>query len=152
MWTVDVHMMKYHLTAWSAVGCSNRFGQRTMEQDLILRQLMMFWPHVLSVPFSFFFSSGYFPHLLETDQCHSNSQRSTVLLCCQLPTDFHNIMLSKVFECLVSVRLKRFMEYSGVLPTTQFAHRKGVGICGSLLSVSHTVQIAVESGQEARVV
>ena len=31
--------------------------------------------------------------LLETGQCHSNSDRSTVLLCCQLPTDFHNISI-----------------------------------------------------------
>ena len=33
-------------------------------------------------------------------------------------------VLSKVFERLVSVRLGRFMERSGVLPTTQFAYRK----------------------------
>ena len=34
-------------------------------------------------------------------------------------------VLSKVFEHLVSVRLGRFMERNGVLPTTQFAFRKG---------------------------
>ena len=33
-------------------------------------------------------------------------------------------ILSKVFERLVSVRLGRFMEGRGVLPTTQFAYRK----------------------------
>ena len=32
-----------------------------------------------------------FPRLLETGQCHHNSERSTALLCCQLPTDFQNI-------------------------------------------------------------
>ena len=42
----------------------------------------------------------------------------------------------------MSVRLGRFMERSGVLPTTQFAYRK----------VSHTLQSALESGQEARIV
>ena len=36
-------------------------------------------------------------------------------------------VLSKVVERLVSVRLGRFMERSGVLPTTQFAYRKGLG-------------------------
>ena len=36
-------------------------------------------------------------------------------------------VLSKVFERLELVRLGRFMERSGVLPTTQFAYRKGVG-------------------------
>ena len=35
-------------------------------------------------------------------------------------------VLSKVFQRLVSVRLGRLMERSGVLPTTQFAYRKGL--------------------------
>ena len=49
-------------------------------------------------------------------------------------------VLSKVFERLVAVRLGRFMEHCGVLPTTQFAYRKGLGTCNVLLSVSHTLQ------------
>ena len=44
------------------------------------------------------------------------------------------------------------MECSGVLPTTQFAHRKGLGTCDALLCVSHRLQSALESGQEARIV
>ena len=47
--------------------------------------------------------------------------------------------LSKMFKCLVPVRLGRFMERSDVLPTTQFADRKGLGTCDALLSVSHTL-------------
>ena len=61
-------------------------------------------------------------------------------------------VLCKVFERLVAVRLGRFMEYCGVLPTTQFAYRKGFGTCDALLCVSHTLQSALESGQEARIV
>ena len=61
-------------------------------------------------------------------------------------------VLSKVFELLVSVRFGRFMERSGVLPTTQFAYRKGLGTCDALLCVSHTRQSALGSGQEARIV
>ena len=41
---------------------------------------------------------------------------------------------------------------SGGLPTTQFAYRKGLGTCDALLCVSHTLQSALESGQEARTV
>ena len=59
--------------------------------------------------------------------------------------------LSKVFERLVSVRLGRFMELTGVLPTTQFAHRKGLATCDALLCVSHTLQSAFDSGQEAMI-
>ena len=44
------------------------------------------------------------------------------------------------------------MEHCGVLSTTQFAYRKGLGACDELLCVSHTVQSALESGQEARIV
>ena len=44
-------------------------------------------------------------------------------------------VLSKVFDLLVSVRLGRFMERSGVLPTTQFSYRKGLGTCDALLCV-----------------
>ena len=60
-------------------------------------------------------------------------------------------VLSKVFERLVPVRLGRFMERNGTLPTTQFAYRKGLGTCNSLLCGSHTLQSALESGQEARI-
>ena len=56
-----------------------------------------------------------------------------------------------VFERLVSVRLGRFIERSGMLPTTQFAYRKGLGTSDALLCVSHTLQSALESGQEAMI-
>ena len=56
-----------------------------------------------------------------------------------------------MFERLVAVHLGRFMEHCGVLPTTQFAYRKGLGTCDALLCVSHTLQSALESGQEARI-
>ena len=61
-------------------------------------------------------------------------------------------VLSKVFERLVSVRRGRFMERNGVLRPTQFAYRKGLGSCDALLYVSHTLQSALKSGREARIV
>ena len=59
-------------------------------------------------------------------------------------------VLYKISEHLVSVCLGRFMECSGVLPTTQFSNRKGLGTSDALLYVSHTLQSALESGQDAR--
>ena len=41
------------------------------------------------------------------------------------------------------------MECSHVLPTTQFAYRKGLGTSHALLCVYHTWQSAMESWQEA---
>ena len=61
-------------------------------------------------------------------------------------------ILSRGFERLVSVRLGDFMEGRGVLPTTQFAYNKGLGTCDALLCVVHTLQNALEMGQEARIV
>ena len=42
-------------------------------------------------------------------------------------------------------------ERSGVLQTTQFAHQ-GLGTSDAFLCVSHTLQSALESGQEAKIV
>ena len=61
-------------------------------------------------------------------------------------------VLSKVFERLVSVRLGRCIERSGVQPTTQFAYRRGLGTDDARFFVSHTLQSAFESGHEARIV
>ena len=44
------------------------------------------------------------------------------------------------------------MERSGVLPTTQFAYINGLGTCDTFLCVFHTLQSALESGQEAMIV
>ena len=60
-------------------------------------------------------------------------------------------VLSKVVERLLLVRLGRFTESSGVLPTTQFAYRKGLGKCVALLCVSHTLQNSLESEQKAKI-
>ena len=61
-------------------------------------------------------------------------------------------ILSNMFERLVSVRIGRFMEYKGVLPTTQFAYRKSLGTCDSLLCVAHTLQSVLEMGKKAKIV
>ena len=60
-------------------------------------------------------------------------------------------ILSKVFERLLSVHLGRFMEGRGVV-RPQFAYREGLGTCDALLCVAHTLQSALEMGQEARIV
>ena len=44
------------------------------------------------------------------------------------------------------------MEHCGVLSTAQFVYRKGLDTCDALLCVSHTLQSALERGQEARIV
>ena len=43
------------------------------------------------------------------------------------------------------------MKRSGVLPTTQFVYRKGLGTCDALLCVAYTAK-CVESGQKNRIV
>ena len=43
------------------------------------------------------------------------------------------------------------MESSGVLPTTQFAYRKGLGTCDAFFYCSILCKRALESGHEARI-
>ena len=52
----------------------------------------------------------------------------------------------------MSVRLGRFVESSGVLPTTKFAYRKDPGTCDVLSCMFHTLQSALESRREGRIV
>ena len=44
------------------------------------------------------------------------------------------------------------MECRGVLPTTQFAYRIGLDTCDAIFCVAHSLQSALEMGQEARIV
>ena len=44
----------------------------------------------------------------------------------------------------MSIRLGCFMEWRGVLPTTQFAYSKGLGTCDALLCESHTLQSVLQ--------
>ena len=60
-------------------------------------------------------------------------------------------VLSTVFERLVSVRLSDLWN-AVVCFHTLFAYRKGLVAHDALLCVSHTLQSALESGQEARIV
>ena len=59
-------------------------------------------------------------------------------------------VLSKVFEPLVSVRFGQFMERNGELPNTQFAYRKGLGNCDSLLCVSQHYKVQWRVGKRSR--
>ena len=52
----------------------------------------------------------------------------------------------------MSIRLGCFMVCRGVLPTTQLANRKCLCTCDALLCVAHTLQNALEMGQEATMV
>ena len=60
-------------------------------------------------------------------------------------------VLSKVFEHLVSVRLGRFVERSGVRPTTEFAYRKVWVPVMHFVCVPYTAS-ALESEHEARII
>ena len=105
-----------------------------------------------SVVFQRFVRLGSFPacwRLANVSPFPKGSQSSSVT---NYRPIFIKSVLSKVFERLVSVRLGRFMARSGVLPTTQFAYRKNLGTCDAHLCVSHTLQSALEIGQEARIV
>ena len=122
----------------------------------------MLWPPRLSVVFRRLVRLGGFPACWRQANVTSipkGPPSSSVANYRPIPI---TSVLYKVFERLVSVRFGRFMECSGVLPTTQFAYRKGLTTfvsssnnthtCDALLCESHTLQSALESGQKARIV
>ena len=90
-----------------------------------LRELLMFWPSVLV---------WYFGGMIVLVVSRLAGDRPMSPLfqrvhgppCCQLS------ITSVLFKRLLSVRLGRFMECSGVLPITQFAYRKSMGTCDAL--------------------
>ena len=117
-----------------------------------LRVLHMLWPSHLSAVFWWLVRLGSFLSCwrqANVTPILKGPPSSSIANC--RPISITSV-LSKVFERLVLVRLERFMERSGVLPTTQFAYQKGLGTCDALLCLSHTLQSALESGQEARIV
>ena len=112
----------------------------------------MIWPPRLSVVFRRFVRVGSFPACWrEANVTPIPKGPPSSSIVNYRPISITSV-LSNVFERLVSVRLGRFMERSGVLLTTQFAYRKGLGTCDARLYVSHTLPCALKSGQEARIV
>ena len=118
-----------------------------------LKQLLMLCPPVLySVVFRRLVHLGSFPacwrqaNVTPTPKCRPSSSVANYR---QISI---TLVLSVMFERLVSVRLGRFMESSDVLSTSQCAYRKVLGTCDALLCLSHILQSALESGQDARIV
>ena len=55
-------------------------------------------------------------------------------------------ILSKVYEKLISHKLRIFCEKSGLLPAAQFAYRKCLGGTDALLTISHHIQKFLDAG------
>ena len=61
-------------------------------------------------------------------------------------------VLSKVFERLLAKRLYAYAESNNLFPNLEFGFRKGLGTCEALLTISNTVQKALDLGQEVRMI
>ena len=61
-------------------------------------------------------------------------------------------VLSKVYERSVSSRLYAFMETEGVFPRHQYAYRKGLRTCDSLLDMDRAGQVALDRRKKLAVV
>ena len=94
-----------------------------------------------------FSSCWRFGNVTPLSKCGGNSSN---------PSDFRPItitpVLSKIYERLLARRLNAFAERNKIFPTLQFGFRKGLGTCDALLTISHTVQRALDSGGEVRMV
>ena len=61
-------------------------------------------------------------------------------------------VLSKVFERLIALRVGRFLERSGVLPSHQYSYRKRLGTCDALLRIVCAGQLELDRGRELALV
>ena len=86
----------------------------------------MLWPPRLSVVFRQLVRLGSFPACWRQANISPIPKGLPSSSVANYPPISITSVLSKVFEHLVSVGLGRFMERSGVLPTTQFAYQKGL--------------------------
>ena len=77
--------------------------------------------------------------MLVRSQCHPNSKIYSSIAN-YLPISALSV-LSQVFERLMSVRLRRFRELSGVFPTTQFDYRKGSRTCDAPFLLTPAMQL-----------
>jgi hypothetical protein len=73
-----------------------------------------------------------------------------------MPKDYRPIsitpVLSKVFESLISGRLRRFMEAESLFPPHQYAYRQCLGTCDAMLDICCGCQSALDRGEESIVV
>ena len=61
-------------------------------------------------------------------------------------------ILSKIFERLLSRRLYRFLDDSGLLPRNQYGFRKGLSTSDALVKLVHGAQLSLDRGHESRLV
>ena len=57
-------------------------------------------------------------------------------------------VLSKVFEKILAGKLSYFLESKGMPPLSQFSYRRGLGTCDALLTLSHSLQSALDRSME----
>ena len=61
-------------------------------------------------------------------------------------------VLSKVVEKIVVGKVTHFLENNSMLLSSQFLYRRSLGACDDLLTLSHRLQIAVNSSMEGKLV
>ena len=61
-------------------------------------------------------------------------------------------ILSKLYEKIVARKLCHFLEGYSLLPPSQFSYRRILATCDDLLTMSHTLQVALDGGMGASLV
>ena len=56
------------------------------------------------------------------------------------------LFLSKVFEKVLAGKLVPLLESNSLLPLSQFSYRRGWESCDALLTLSHHLYVALDSG------
>ncbi len=60
--------------------------------------------------------------------------------------------MSKTFERPLGKRLNRFLDSNKLLPSSHSGFRKGLSTSDTLVSITHDMQVALDAGNESRVI
>ena len=62
------------------------------------------------------------------------------------------LLLSKVFEKIVTGKLSQFLVSNSLFPPSQFWYRRSMAACDALLTFSHYLQVALDKSIQGRLV
>ena len=90
--------------------------------------------------------------MLEIGRCCPSGREICFLGCWTYRPISITPVLLKVFDKIVAGKLNNCLERNAMLPSSQLLHRRGLGTCDVLLTLSHRLLVALDRDMEGRLV
>ena len=90
--------------------------------------------------------------MFQISRCSLSAKGVCVFGCWRLQAFLYYVFLSKVFEKIAAGKLSQFLKSNSMVPSSQFWYRRGLGICACLLTLFHSMRVALDRSMEGRLV